>query len=357
MVLSFLLCSLFVLVSISSPSHEFNEISKREATGDSICTTYMCIAAVLNGSTVQYNLTSTGKGGAGWMAMGFGTQMANTPIIIMWENPDGYITLSQRQASGEVMPTVDANPPRVATLDTALSTASFNPTFVYTIHADNDTKQSLIYAFATVNPASSAVSAPLAQHLDFGTIQLDLTKSLSSSTPTSSPSPSILTSGPNSTSSTIPKKKLPVGAIAGGVVGGVTVILHRAHRESQSQYHQPWMGRKRRRPPRFLMHRKGGGSYLAVPQGQDAATMADELRTLKEEVQRLKDRAGEGTSTGASATVPTRSLSTMKREQTRVVQDHQQGLGFTDSLIHTDSGLRLTAGRMVDELPPTYAED
>ena len=52
---------------------------------------------------------------------GFGSTMANSPMVIMWPNSDGSITLSQRKTSAEVMPTVVANPPRVATLSTSLS--------------------------------------------------------------------------------------------------------------------------------------------------------------------------------------------------------------------------------------------
>ena len=55
---------------------------------------------------------------------GFGKFMANTPMVIVWPNPDGSITLSQRQAPGHVMPTVVANPPNVATLSPSLSTVS-----------------------------------------------------------------------------------------------------------------------------------------------------------------------------------------------------------------------------------------
>jgi hypothetical protein len=55
---------------------------------------------------------------------GFGTQMINTPMVIMWPNADGTVTLSQRQAGGYSMPTVVNAPPRVATLQSTLSTAS-----------------------------------------------------------------------------------------------------------------------------------------------------------------------------------------------------------------------------------------
>lgn len=47
--------------------------------------------------------------------------MARTPMVIMWANADGSITLSQRQAAGEIEPTVVASPPRVATLQSSLS--------------------------------------------------------------------------------------------------------------------------------------------------------------------------------------------------------------------------------------------
>jgi len=49
--------------------------------------------------------------------------MANAAMVILWPNPDGIITISQRTAGGEIMPTVDNNPPRVATLS-PLSTVS-----------------------------------------------------------------------------------------------------------------------------------------------------------------------------------------------------------------------------------------
>ena len=66
---------------------------------------------------------------------GFGSTMANTPMVIMWHNSDGSFTLSQRTAPGEVMPTVDSNPPRVATTDDATSafSSSGNSNFSFTI--------------------------------------------------------------------------------------------------------------------------------------------------------------------------------------------------------------------------------
>ncbi|KAJ6456385.1 CBD9-like protein [Mycena sanguinolenta] len=193
--------SLFVLTVSGSLAQGLTGFSKRDATGDSKCSTNMCIAAVLNGSTVQYTMTGTGTRTVGWMGMGFGTQMANTPMVIMWGNSDGTVTLSQRQAPAEVMPTVVASPPRVATVSDTLSTTSGNSAFVYTIPANSDTRQSLIFAFGTANPDSTDESANLERHVDYGIMSLDLTNSLSSSTTTASSSTSTGTSGSSSDSS------------------------------------------------------------------------------------------------------------------------------------------------------------
>ncbi|KAJ7122388.1 hypothetical protein C8R44DRAFT_786091 [Mycena epipterygia] len=131
----------------------------------------------------EYTLTSTGEKTAGWMGMSVFSPVSIVGFLEVseakcltrpWGNSDGSFTLSQRQASGEVIPTTVSSPPRVATLSTTLSTAN------------SDTTQNLIWAFGTDNPGSSSESAILQQHLDAGTLQLDLTKSLLTSTSASS---------------------------------------------------------------------------------------------------------------------------------------------------------------------------
>lgn len=108
--------------------------------------------------------------------------MANSPMVIMWPNSDGSITLSQRKTSAEVMPTVDPNPPRTATLQTSLSSLTgSNPKLVYTIPADSETTQGIIWAFGNVNPDDKAVDATLVQHLLSGPTQLNLGNTLSAS--------------------------------------------------------------------------------------------------------------------------------------------------------------------------------
>ncbi|CAK5265808.1 unnamed protein product [Mycena citricolor] len=177
--------SLLGLAAASVASNDFYARDTSTLTGDSKCTTYMCVAAVVNGSTVQYTLSGTGKMTPGWMAMGFGSYMANAKMVIMWSNSDGSVTLSQRTAPGEQMPTLDASPPFLATLSESLSTASGDQSFVYTIPSDGNTKPPLIFAFGATNPGSSAKDATLIFHKDYGQFSLDLTKSLSASAATS----------------------------------------------------------------------------------------------------------------------------------------------------------------------------
>ncbi|KII92708.1 hypothetical protein PLICRDRAFT_481813 [Plicaturopsis crispa FD-325 SS-3] len=170
-------------------------------TGDVKCFTDMCISAAVNGSTTKYVLQSTGSKTLGWIAMGFGTKMSNSKMVIMWPNSGSAITLSQRTATGHVMPVVDANPPRVATLSSASSnTSGTQPMFAFTIPSNSDKSQNIIYAFGSDTPSSSAKNATFKEHIVHGTYSLDLTGAITaeqaaspasnsnSSSPTASPS-------------------------------------------------------------------------------------------------------------------------------------------------------------------------
>ncbi|KAJ7847666.1 hypothetical protein B0H13DRAFT_2362367 [Mycena leptocephala] len=98
------------------------------------------------------------------------------------------------------------------------------------------------------------------------------------------------------------------------------------------------------------------------------------LRHLTEKVQRLEGITnGKGSdivslvstsmegscAVGSENASRARSFSMMKRDQMRALHDHERGVGVgvSDTLVHTDSGLRLTAGRVVDEVPPSYVAD
>ncbi|KAI0705183.1 hypothetical protein BC835DRAFT_559886 [Cytidiella melzeri] len=169
----------------SSPSSSSSATTNSSAliglNGGVVCTDLMCIGGLVNGSSTQFTLQSLGKAQIGWIAMGFGSQMANSPMVIMWPNTDGSITLSQRMAPAEVMPTVVSNPPQVATLQSSLSlTSGTNPKFVFTIPSASATKQNIIWAFGGTNPGSTAADATLLQHLESGPTSIDLSGTIAS---------------------------------------------------------------------------------------------------------------------------------------------------------------------------------
>jgi hypothetical protein len=60
------------------------------------------------------------------------------------------------------------------------------------------------------------------------------------------------------------------------------------------------------------------------------------------------------TASGDLSTV-SRSLSTMKRDQSRALRATNPTA--TNTIVHTDSGVRLTAGPAQEEIPPQYAPD
>ncbi|KAG7439474.1 uncharacterized protein BT62DRAFT_938978 [Guyanagaster necrorhizus] len=169
------LCGLVVAVQSSNSS---------SVTGDSRCGQYMCVKATVNETTVQYALSSTGSRTAGWMGIGFGSQMDNTQMVIMWSNSDGSITLSQRLGDGHNLPRVDSSPDRVATLvEAESSTLTSNTTFTFTVDTTNATTQRIIFGFGSTNPGSSSVDADLAEHISYGSFDLNLNGNITSRDP------------------------------------------------------------------------------------------------------------------------------------------------------------------------------
>jgi len=130
------------------------------------------------------------------MAIGFGNGMVNTPMVLMWGNADGTVTLSQRSTAGYIMPTVDPAPPSVATLEleTTVSTASSSE-FRFTVDGNSQTTQNIIYAFSRDAPSSSAENAIIAIHQEKGQFRLDLSKPLPSNDDSAAPAGTIPLTG------------------------------------------------------------------------------------------------------------------------------------------------------------------
>ena len=143
----------------------------------------------VNGTNVDYVLSSTGQFDVGWMAIGFGTSMTDAAMVILWENSDGTITLSQRSASAHIMPTVDANPPQTATLAPSLSTTSGDTkSYAFSVPTENTSGTvSLVWAFSDNRPSSAAVDAPITEHVSQGRLSLNLANTITQTTPGTTP--------------------------------------------------------------------------------------------------------------------------------------------------------------------------
>ncbi|KAJ7662752.1 hypothetical protein DFH06DRAFT_1471510 [Mycena polygramma] len=159
------------------------------------------------------------------------------------------------------------------------------------------------------------------------------------------------------------RKKPPVGAIAGAVVGAVALIfiLLVAVIFVRRARHNKWRNTPAMQESRLstdtLKEPLTVGS--SVSDTMPSGAIQDDVRVLREELQQLRQQVqGSSTPGDSEAASLGRSISTMKREQTRALQQQGPGSNVTDSLVHTDSGLRLTASRReVDELPPSYVAD
>lgn len=152
------------------------------ATGGQFCGTNLCVNAVVNGNSVTYQLVSPfAIDKLGWMAVGFGTEMPNSPMVITWPNSDGTITISQREATEHVMPRVVANPTDIATLaagNTILSANSTIIAFTYPLPSAPQNAVPMIWSYSTKKPSSSAVDATIVQHDKMGTATMDLSQSV-----------------------------------------------------------------------------------------------------------------------------------------------------------------------------------
>ncbi|KAF9258845.1 hypothetical protein L218DRAFT_708508 [Marasmius fiardii PR-910] len=164
-------------VITNSPKH----VSRATTTSTCFSNT-MCISGSLNGSNVQYELSAMGSNTPGWMGIGFGSQMAGSPMVIFWSNTDGTITMSQRQASGQTMPTVVSSPARVASFVPGLSSASGSVRYTFTVPSDGNTTPDIIYAYSATNPGSSSADATIRIHTVEGSTQLDLVSGTTAST-------------------------------------------------------------------------------------------------------------------------------------------------------------------------------
>ncbi|KAI0275617.1 hypothetical protein BGY98DRAFT_45327 [Russula aff. rugulosa BPL654] len=159
-------CTVLLIFTFLGPfffQHHAQQIRQTSGSSahDSICNKAMCIEANVEGDTARYVLRSTGDQQLGWMAMGFGHVMRDSAMVIMWPTRDeegsyASVTLSQRKAPYETMPTLDPDPPFIATLELSqTSVTGDNPQMAFTRPAPPDGIQHIIWAFSRTPPESA----------------------------------------------------------------------------------------------------------------------------------------------------------------------------------------------------------
>ncbi|KAJ7092871.1 hypothetical protein B0H15DRAFT_972491 [Mycena belliarum] len=215
----------------------------------------------------------------------------------------------------------------------------------FQIQLSNNTEVNFDYAVFTSDDAEP-ISSASATSSGSSTITLS-----------TSQSQSLAHSASTSTSIAAATKNKPIGAIVGGTVAGAVMILavilglilwrHGRRRNEprslnmvEASYQPPVMSAANQPAP------EAPDVGVAVP---GVVQLADEMRMLREKVQRL----GEGSSAGSETASISPAFSSMKRQQMAVVGDLADG-DQGEALVHTDSGLR---GRIVQELPPTYVPE
>ena len=110
------------------------------------------------------------------MGIGFGPSMFFYPMVIVWPNQGSNITLSQRKASGFVMPMPDRHPQRAAVLTAGFP--SFDeetfPKVSFSVPANNQTDQVLVWAFSEDRPPSADPDTDILKHSQAGAIRFSI---------------------------------------------------------------------------------------------------------------------------------------------------------------------------------------
>ncbi|KAJ2917608.1 hypothetical protein MD484_g2827, partial [Candolleomyces efflorescens] len=142
----------------------------------------MCVNATVENETVTYSLTSMihELEDVGWIALGFGEAMVHSPMVIMWKNDDGSMSLSQRITRFYSEPHVVKDPPRTATSvepkltswhPTASTTFSFQVPAHQSLLNGTAMRETLIWALSPIRP-DKAPESHLARHFEIGHITM-----------------------------------------------------------------------------------------------------------------------------------------------------------------------------------------
>ncbi|KAJ6577943.1 hypothetical protein B0H19DRAFT_1062508 [Mycena capillaripes] len=246
---------------------------------------------------------------------------------------------------------------------TVFSLTYFNNTLANDTHtlvvtsASEMVMNSVVYTFDDSVPTTQGASGKTASRAS-GASRKPASSTTASDT-TSTSASATLASGPDKGGHTQkpPKAQADVRVIVGGVLGGLVIIVSAA----AIIFFKRRAGRRKKSGRIFL-----GDPHAATHPSPQADVEADPSGTVQHDnsVVRLEAQMGElqAELRAALGTQPRRvpsdgtRLAVMKREQMQAVRDHAPAVLPGDLLLHTDSGVRLTPARQLEELPPQYIE-
>lgn len=169
----------------------------RALQGDGKCGLYLCVNATVHDNMVTYEMTGLEEP-LGWLALGFGTRMKYTHMVIMWLNEDGTTTLSQRLGMGHSEPLPVEYPPRRAVIakprlstlwhPKAVGTLAFTVPVNQTVLSWSNPTERLIWAYSKRRPDKPHYSE-LTQHYSAGFLRLNLGGTMPDFVPTVEPAP------------------------------------------------------------------------------------------------------------------------------------------------------------------------
>ncbi|KAJ6577938.1 hypothetical protein B0H19DRAFT_1253240 [Mycena capillaripes] len=203
------------------------------------------------------------------------------------------------------------------------------------------------------------VTAPAGMFMDYAVYTVDDESVLTTQGASSTTSASASASGPVKGA---PKQKPPnaradVRVIVGGVLGGLVIIVSAA----AIIFFKRRAGRRKKLGRIYLVdpYSAAHPSSKSDVEADSSGTVQHDNSVIRLEAQirelQAEFRAALGTPPQRAPSDGTR-LAAMKREQMQAVRDHAPAVVPGDLVLYTDSGMRLTPARQMEELPPDYAE-
>ncbi|KAJ9477280.1 hypothetical protein PHBOTO_006491 [Pseudozyma hubeiensis] len=182
---------LLLLLSASANAQSTDQAS---LFADTSCNSDVCLRAVYSPSERRMNMTMSANGGGapmGWYAVGTGSRMDGSNMMIGWVDTAGKVVMSQRTASGHSNPSTSITA-LAATMEPAHSFSNSSGTvWAWSFPmsgSESAPSESTPFIWAVNkedNPASSTTSS-IRRHTAFGSITLDLTKPYTSGSSSSS---------------------------------------------------------------------------------------------------------------------------------------------------------------------------